>query len=113
MRHDDKADDTAPPQSKDAKPDDVPPTLPRDDNSDVPQPDAPGDAPAHDHVPKGTAAAVAYWHQRDPDLHPAQIATRIGRSERTVRRHWPPPTDSATPHVNGHHASDLADSWRR
>ncbi|MEV0811295.1 DUF2637 domain-containing protein [Micromonospora sp. NPDC050200] len=42
-------------------------------------------------VPSGTAAAVAYWHRRDPDLHPAQIAARIGRSERTVRRHWPPP----------------------
>ena len=36
-----------------------------------------------------TAAAVAYWHQRHPDMHPADIAARIGRSERTVRRHWP------------------------
>jgi hypothetical protein len=41
-------------------------------------------------VPADTAAAVAYWYQRDPDLHPAEIASRIGRSERTVRRYWPP-----------------------
>ncbi|MCX4387294.1 DUF2637 domain-containing protein [Micromonospora peucetia] len=38
-------------------------------------------------VPSDTAGAVSYWHRRDPDLHPAQIAARIGRSERTVRRH--------------------------
>jgi len=40
-------------------------------------------------VPSDTAAAVAYWHGRDPSLHPADIAAKIGRSERTVRRHWP------------------------
>ncbi|MFE9207509.1 hypothetical protein [Micromonospora sp. NPDC007230] len=53
---------------------------------------------------------MAYWHHRDPDLHPAQIAERIGRSERTVRRHWPPPPPpSSPPHINGH----LADSLRQ
>jgi predicted transcriptional regulator len=41
-------------------------------------------------VPSGTAAAVAYWYRRHPQMHPAEIADRIGRSERTVRRHWPP-----------------------
>lgn len=41
-------------------------------------------------VPAKTPAAVAYWHQRDPTMHPADIAARIGRSERTVRRYWPP-----------------------
>ncbi|MFG1888109.1 DUF2637 domain-containing protein [Micromonospora sp. NPDC049051] len=53
-----------------------------------------------DVVPPGTAAAVAYWHRRDPRMHPAQIAARIGRSERTVRRHWPPP-DGDSPRANG------------
>ncbi|WP_375155037.1 DUF2637 domain-containing protein [Micromonospora sp. 4G55] len=43
-----------------------------------------------DAVPTNTAAAVAYWHSRDPELHPSQVAARIGRSERTVRRYWPP-----------------------
>ncbi|MEV0726892.1 DUF2637 domain-containing protein [Micromonospora purpureochromogenes] len=42
-------------------------------------------------VPSDTAAAVAYWYRRDPAMHPADIAARIGRSERTVRRYWPPP----------------------
>lgn len=41
-------------------------------------------------VPSDTAGAVAYWYHYDPSLHPADIATRIGRSERTVRRYWPP-----------------------
>jgi hypothetical protein len=40
-------------------------------------------------APPGTAAAVAYWRRRNPRLHPAEIAERIGRSERTVRRYWP------------------------
>ncbi|MGC4856937.1 DUF2637 domain-containing protein [Micromonospora sp. DT4] len=41
-------------------------------------------------MPSDTAGAVAYWYRQDPALHPADIATRIGRSERTVRRYWPP-----------------------
>jgi hypothetical protein len=41
-----------------------------------------------DDAPSDTAAAVAYWHRHDPRLHPAEIAARIGRSERTVRRYW-------------------------
>ncbi|MEV0428308.1 DUF2637 domain-containing protein [Micromonospora sp. NPDC050495] len=47
------------------------------------------DTDPHD-VPSGTAPAVAYWRRRDPTLHPAEIAARIGKSERTVRRYWPP-----------------------
>ncbi|WP_308194927.1 DUF2637 domain-containing protein [Micromonospora sp. R77] len=47
-------------------------------------------ADAEEVVPSETASAVAYWHRRDPTLHPADIAARIGRSERTVRRYWPP-----------------------
>ncbi|MGW3615355.1 DUF2637 domain-containing protein [Micromonospora sp. NPDC005163] len=42
-------------------------------------------------VPPETVGAVAYWYRREPNLHPAEIAARIGRSERTVRRYWPPP----------------------
>ncbi|MGY0007552.1 DUF2637 domain-containing protein [Micromonospora sp. I033] len=59
----------------------------------------PGDAPTD------TAPAVAYWRRRDPTLHPAEIAARIGRSERTVRRHWPLPTSNGAPHVNAHLAN--------
>jgi len=52
-------------------------------------------------VPSDTAAAVAYWHRRDPTLHPAEVAARIGRSERTVRRYWPPATMTGGRAVNG------------
>ncbi|MFG1952471.1 DUF2637 domain-containing protein [Micromonospora sp. NPDC048830] len=54
-----------------------------------------------------TAAAVAYWRHRDPALRPADIAARIGRSERTVRRHWQPRGATRTARVNGHPASKL------
>jgi len=33
-----------------------------------------------------TAATVAYWRDREPHLRPADIAERIGKSERQVRR---------------------------
>lgn len=57
----------------------------------------------HDHaVPSETAAAVAYWYRRDPQMHPADIAAKIGRSERTVRRYWPPEPEP----VNGARARD-------
>ncbi|WP_326564441.1 DUF2637 domain-containing protein [Micromonospora peucetia] len=52
-------------------------------------------------VPPDSAGAVAYWYRQDPSLHPAEIATRIGRSERTVRRYWPPVPRT----TNGHDAS--------
>nr|WP_204003213.1 DUF2637 domain-containing protein [Micromonospora andamanensis] len=48
-----------------------------------------------------TAAAVAYWRHRDPALQPGDVAARIGRSERTVRRHWQPRTGTRTTRVNG------------
>jgi hypothetical protein len=60
-------------------------------------------------VPSETAAAVAYWYRRDPSMHPAEIGARIGRSERTVRRHWSTAAQRAT---NGHDTSRLAEQSR-
>jgi hypothetical protein len=51
-------------------------------------------AGAGEAVPVDTAAAVAYWHRRHPELHPAEIGARIGRSERTVRRYLSPRSDN-------------------
>ncbi|MEW2330624.1 DUF2637 domain-containing protein [Micromonospora chersina] len=77
-----------------------PPTRPSEasqpaprDNDGASRPELPHAAPDAnpDDVPADTAPAVAYWRRRDPTLHPAEIAARIGRSERTVRRHWPSP----------------------
>nr|WP_091321808.1 DUF2637 domain-containing protein [Micromonospora chersina] len=62
-------------------------------------------------VPSDTAAAVAYWHRREPDLHPAEIAARIGRSERTVRRYWPP-RPQTPPAATDNHAADLTERAR-
>ena len=64
---------------------------------------------ADDMVPSGTAAAVAYWYRRNPRMHPAEIGARISRSERTVRRYWPPATGNGG-RVNGNHADDPATS---
>ncbi|MFC0504983.1 DUF2637 domain-containing protein [Micromonospora costi] len=60
-------------------------------------------------APFKTPAAVAYWYERDPSLHPAQIAAKIGRSERTVRRYWPPSPPRAD---NGQEANPLTDQLR-
>ncbi|WP_082171389.1 DUF2637 domain-containing protein [Micromonospora sp. RV43] len=65
----------------------------------------PDDGTSSAKVPPDTAGAVAYWHRQDPSLHPAEIATRIGRSERTVRRYWPPVPRTA----NGHDTSRVAE----
>ncbi|MFB9238152.1 hypothetical protein ACFFWC_21780 [Plantactinospora siamensis] len=41
-------------------------------------------------VPSETPAAVAYWLGINPDMGYDEIARRIGRTERTVRRNLPP-----------------------
>jgi hypothetical protein len=57
-----------------------------------------------DPVPSDTAAAVAYWRRRNPNMHPAEIAACIDRSERTVRRYWPPTTTTDARRTHGHAA---------
>jgi hypothetical protein len=59
------------------------------DGDDKAEPDGDGEQES----PTDTAAAVAYWHDKDPTMHPVDIAARIGKSERTVRRYWPPVRD--------------------
>jgi hypothetical protein len=86
--------------------------------ADVPSRGGDRDDPAHRirqredtaEVPSDTAAAVAYWHRRDPHLHPAEIAGRIGRSERTVRRYWPPAATTGKPGVQGKAGPDRAEA---
>ncbi|RNH99658.1 DUF2637 domain-containing protein [Micromonospora aurantiaca] len=51
-----------------------------------------------------TAAAVAFWQHHDPQLQPADVAARIGRSERTVRRHWQPVPPGRAARANGRSA---------
>jgi hypothetical protein len=47
--------------------------------------------------PTDTAGAVAYWHRRDPTLSVPEVADKIGKSARTVRRYWPSPTGTPPP----------------
>nr|WP_245665980.1 DUF2637 domain-containing protein [Actinoplanes subtropicus] len=68
------------------------PETPVDRADDIPAdpPQAPQQTPPHDDrdiVPTETGAAVAYWLQRDPNMHPNDIAARIGKSSRQVRRY--------------------------
>ncbi|MGC9668500.1 DUF2637 domain-containing protein [Planosporangium sp. 12N6] len=63
-------------------------------------------------VPSDTPAAVAYWYRRDPNLHPAEIGAKIGRSERTVRRYWPGPLRRGPATGNGEAVDQLAGTVR-
>jgi hypothetical protein len=55
---------------------------------------------------------VAYWRDRHPDLRPAQIAARVGKSERQVRRILATLDDTEAPGPNGAAVPRLADSHR-
>lgn len=89
-----------------ARPDDVTPAPTLDGRSSTPPPPSTrasisgpstNNEDPHDpqpvsgeSVPSKTGEAVAYWRAREPTMHPAEIAARIGRSERAVRRYLPP-----------------------
>jgi hypothetical protein len=77
----------------------------------------PGDAgpPIADVQPAAlseTAAAVAYWRDRHPDMRPAEIAARVGKSERQVRRILATLDDTEPPRRDGALVSNLADAHR-
>jgi uncharacterized protein DUF2637 len=57
-----------------------------------------------------TAAAVAYWRRRDPNMHPDDIAARIGRSSRQVRRYLQTFDAPAALQPDGRQQDRLADS---
>jgi hypothetical protein len=72
---------------------------------------------AVDRPPTDTAQAVAYWRNKDPTLRVADIAAKVGRSPRQVRRILADlaDTDPATSDqpVNGASADHLVDSITR
>jgi len=83
---------------------------PEPDPSDGPvpttdEPARPEDSPTPPAPTADTSVAVAYWYRTNPTMHPADVAARIGKSERTVRRYWPPPpaepADGAARRTNG------------
>ncbi|GAB1644294.1 DUF2637 domain-containing protein [Krasilnikovia sp. MM14-A1259] len=103
--------DTATPEAALTPPAENPPTEGRttaggDSDIVTDVPGGPADPPPHedadrDVVPTETAAAVAYWLRRDPTMHPDDIAARVGRSTRQVRRYMPPAAPGDRRRVNG------------
>jgi len=61
----------------------------------------PREDPDQDVVPTDTAAAVAYWLRHDPNMHPDDIAARVGKSSRQVRRYMTPAAPGDRRRVNG------------
>jgi hypothetical protein len=59
-----------------------------------------------------TAAAVAYWRGRHPELRPAEIAARVGKSTRQVRRILATLDRIEQPRHNGSPSPDRADAHR-
>jgi len=59
-----------------------------------------------------TATAVAYWRERYPHLRPTEIAARVGKSERQVRRILATLDDIGVPAPDGAAVADLADAHR-
>ncbi|RZU51290.1 uncharacterized protein DUF2637 [Krasilnikovia cinnamomea] len=106
-----KGGDTTTPEVAGAPPAEGPPAgggITADGGSDIPAdgPGGPADPPPHedadrDVVPTDTAAAVAYWLRRDPTMHPDDIAARVGRSSRQVRRYMAPVAPGDRRRVNG------------
>ncbi|SCL20367.1 Protein of unknown function [Micromonospora pallida] len=61
-----------------------------DTDHDWDETSTPAKAEERSEGPTDTVAAVAYWLNVDPRMRLDEIARRIGRSERTVRRNLPP-----------------------
>ncbi|MDG4795014.1 hypothetical protein [Micromonospora sp. WMMD1082] len=65
-------------------------------NSDANDTHLPTDRGDPSQIPRKTAAAVAYWLGRDPRMELDELARRVGKTERTVRRYLPPSWRPAT-----------------
>jgi len=109
----DQADVPAPTSRRLPEPDMVAEQPPSAVESQLPD-EANKDAPTNSATPRSeTAAAVAYWRDRHPNLRPSEIAVRIGRSKRQVQRilatlDHPEPLSRP----NGASVDDLADAHR-
>ncbi|GIJ49373.1 hypothetical protein Val02_62590 [Virgisporangium aliadipatigenens] len=67
----------------------VPPLTSNECNTDAEPGTGDPDGFAEDALPVATSDAVAFWLSKNPRLSAAEIAKKIGRSPRTVRRNWP------------------------
>ena len=65
----------------------------------------------HDEVPTAPREAIAYWRQRDPDIGIDDLAQRVRKSPRQIRRDLETPAHTPGPKVNGRQ-NDLANPVR-
>lgn len=106
----------APPSAPEPQPDNGP-----DDDaaaqSDSPAPTAVPEKPhddtdSPDEVPTAPREAIAYWQRRDPGIGIDDLAARVGKSPRQIRRYLRQPAGTTAKQVNGHRNDTLADTFR-
>ena len=63
-------------------------------------------------VPAAPREAIAYWQRRHPGISIEDLAERVGKSPRQIRRYLRQPAGNAAKRVNGHRNDTLADTFR-
>lgn len=70
------------------------------------------DAGSPNEVPAAPREAIAYWQRRDPGIGIDDLAARVGKSPRQIRRYLRQPAGDTAKQVNGHRNDTLADTFR-
>jgi AraC-like DNA-binding protein len=63
-------------------------------------------------VPTAPREAITYWQQRHPDIGIDDLAQRVGKSPRQIRRYLGTPTTNTRKKVNGQRNDHLAATFR-
>jgi prepilin signal peptidase PulO-like enzyme (type II secretory pathway) len=71
----------------------------------------PGDQDQGD-VPTAPRDAIKYWQKRQPDIGIDDLARRVGKSPRQIRRYLDTPTTNTRTTANGHRNDHLAATFR-
>ncbi len=90
-----------------------PPARSRPVVPDPPTPPQPADAAdPHHEVPAAPREAIAYWQRRLPGIGIEDLAERIGKSPRQIRRYLRQPAGNAAKRVNGQRNDTVAGTFR-
>jgi hypothetical protein len=63
-------------------------------------------------VPTAPRDAIKYWQKRQPDIGIDDLARRVGKSPRQIRRYLDTPTTNTRTTVNGRRNDHLAATFR-
>jgi hypothetical protein len=66
----------------------------------------------HDELPAAPREAIAYWQQRLPGIGIEDLAARIGKSPRQIRRYLRQPAGNVPTRVNGQRNDTLMGTFR-